>query len=188
MFINPLTSHTRGFRQKIGDTPSVGQGGGSKEKKMVAAVEKIMDQLGKCPAGQGGEFRAAEGDLQVRVKMSQADCPAFRLVTLELKSTSGLLSLDPIRVEKEVNYLAEPLKIVELKKHQGSAILRSFPPRTENGTVSFFEMVIDRTDGLSLGRLAYNRNLRTRSQTPALLTRDTLERLLSDLLSLASKK
>jgi hypothetical protein len=155
---------------------------------MVAAVEEIMNQLGKWPAGQGGEFRAAEGNLQVRVKMSEADRPGCLLETLELKSTSGLLSLDPLRVEKEVNYLAEPLKIVELKKHQGRAILRSFHPRTENGTVSFFERVIDRTGGLSLGRLAYNRNLRTRSQTPVLLTRDTLERLLSDLVSLASKK
>jgi len=155
---------------------------------MVAAVEKIMDQLGKWPAGQGGEFRTAEGNLEVRVKMSETDRPGCLLETLELKNASGSFCLDPIRVEKEVNYLGEPLKIVELKKFQGRAILRSFPPRTENGTVSFFEMVIDRTDGLSLERLAYNRNLRTRSQTPALLTRDTLERLLADLVSLASKK
>ncbi len=153
---------------------------------MGAAVEKIMDQLGKWLAGQGGEFRAAEGDLQVRVKMSEADRPGCLLETLELKNTSGPFCLDPIRIEKEVNYLTEPLKIVELKKYQGRAILRSFPPRTENGTVSFFEMVIDRTDGLSLGRLAYERNLGTRSPTPALLTRDTLERLLADLMSLAS--
>jgi len=155
---------------------------------MVAAVEKIMDQLGKCPAGRGGEFQAAEGDLQLRVKISGADRPECLLETLELKSASGSLSLDPIRVEKEVNYLAEPLRIVELKKHQGRAILRSFPPRMENGTVSFFEMVIDRSGGCSLSRLAYNRNLGTRSQTPALLTRDTLERLLADLVSLASNK
>ena len=155
---------------------------------MVAAVEKIMDQLGKWPAGQGGEFRAAEGDLQVRVKMSEAGRMGCLLETLELKSTSGSFSVDPIRIEKEVNYLDEPLKIVELKKYEGRAILRSFPPRTVNGMVSFFEMIIDRTDGLSLGRVAHNRKLGTRSPTPALLTRDTLERLLADLMILASNK
>ena len=153
---------------------------------MAAAGEKIIDQLGKWPAGQEGEFRAAEGDLQVRVKMSEAGRAGCLLETVELKSTSGSFSLDPIRVEKEVNYLPEPLRIVELKKHQGRAVLRSFPPRTVNGMVSFFEMVIDRTDGLSLGRVAHNRKLGTRSPTPALLTRETLERLVADLVSLAS--
>jgi hypothetical protein len=175
------------------DQDSLSPGGAAgkqqgEKREMVAAVKEIMDQLGKWPAGQGGEFRAAEGDLQVRVKMSEAGRMGCLLETLELKSTSGSFSVDPIRIEKEVNYLAEPLKIVELKKYQGRAILRSFPPRTVNGTVSFFEMVIDRSDGLSLGRLAYNRNLGTRSQTSALLPRDTLERLLADLVSLASNK
>jgi hypothetical protein len=155
---------------------------------MVAAVEKIIDQLEKWPAGQEREFRAAEGGLQVMVKLSAADCPGCPLEKVELKNAGGSFSLDPIRVEKEVTYLDEPLRIMELKKYHGRAVLRSFPPRAENGTVSFFEMVIDRTEGLSLGRLAYNPNLGTRTPTPVVLTRDILERLLVDLLSLASNK
>jgi len=153
---------------------------------MVAAIEKIIDEGEKWPAGQAGEFQAVGRDLQIRVKMSRADRLGCLLEKLELKRANGSLTLDPIRIEKEVNYLPEPLKIVELKKYHGKAVLRSFPPRIENGTVSFFEMIIDRTDGLSLRRLTCNRNLGTRSQTPALLPRDTLERLLADLVNLAS--
>jgi hypothetical protein len=52
--------------------------------------------------------------------------------------------------------------------------------------VSFFEMALDGPEGLSLTRLAYDRVLGQRSPVPVCLTRDTLERLLADLVDLAS--
>jgi len=153
----------------------------------MAKAEPIINQLQKGPSEQAGEILAEDGDLKVRVQLADWDRLGCRMERLEMKGTPGhSLKLDPIRLEKELTYLGEPLRIVELEKHCGKAILRSFPPRRENGTVSFFEMVLDGPEGLSLTRLAYDRNLGQRSPVPVSMTRDTLERLLADLVDLAS--
>ena len=153
----------------------------------MARAEQIIDQLQKGPSNRAGEILALDGDLQVRVKLADSDRLGCLLEKLEMKSTDGHpLRLDPIRIEREMTYLGEPLRIIELEKHLGKAVLRSFPPRMENGTVSYFEITLDRSDGLSLTRLAYDRNLGTRSLIPAPFTRDTLERVLTDLVNLSS--
>jgi len=153
----------------------------------MAKAEHIISQLQKGPFGQAGEIFAEDGDLEVRVQLADWDRLGCRLEKLEMKGTQGhSLKFDPIRLEKELTYLGEPLRIVELEKHRGKAILRSFPPRRENGTVSFFEMVLDGPEGVSLTRLAYDRHLGQRSPVPVSLTRDTLDRLLGDLVNLAS--
>ena len=158
-----------------------------KERKMIASAENIVKQLQDWPAGQAGEFLVSDGELQVSVKMADSDRLGCLMERLEMKGTSGHpLNLDPLRVEKELTYLGEALKIVELEKHRGKALLRSFPPRRENGTVLFFELTIDRNEGLSLHRLSYDHALGTRSHTPVAVTRETLERLLADLVCWAS--
>jgi hypothetical protein len=156
-------------------------------RENMARAENIINELLKGPFGQPREVLAQDGDLEVRVQLADWDRLGCRLEKLEMKDTrSHSLKLDPIRLEKELTYLGEPLRIVELEKHHGKAILRSFPPRRENGTVSFFEMALDGPEGLSLTRLAYDRVLGQRSPVPVCLTRDTLERLLADLVDLAS--
>ena len=153
----------------------------------MVRAEHIIDQLQKGPEGHAGEISATDGGLEVRVKLADWDRLGCLVEKMEMKCTNGHpLELDPVRIEKEVTYLGEPLKIVELEKYYGKAILRSYPPRMENGTVSFFEIALDRADGLSLTRLSYDRSMGTRSATPAPFTRDTLERVLTDLVNLVS--
>jgi len=175
---------------KVTNPPFPNREGGEDERENrgnMAKAEHIISQLQNGPFGQAGEILAEDGDLEVRVQLADWDRLGCRLEKLEMKVTQGhSLKLDPIRLEKELNYLGEPLRLVELEKHRGKAILRSFPPRRENGTVSFFEMVLDGPEGLSLTRLAYDRHLGQRSSVPVSLTRDTLERLLADLVNLAS--
>ncbi len=150
-------------------------------------AEHIINQLQKGPTGQTGEILAVDGDLQVRMQMADWDRLGCRLEKLEMKCTNGHpLKLDLVRIEKEMTYLGEPLRIIELEKYFGKAILRSFPPRMENGTVSFFEMVLNDAEGLSLTRLAYDRSIGKRSPIPVPFTRETLERLLRDLVYLVS--
>jgi hypothetical protein len=155
---------------------------------MTASAENIMEQVRKGPWEPNKQFLASDGSLQVRVQLADWDRLGCLLERLEIRPTDGCsLKIDPLSIEKEIHYLGEPLKIIEMEKSQGKALLRSFPPRRENGTVHFFELVIDPQEGLSLNRLSYDRTLGSRTQTPVSLTRETLERLLADLLSLASK-
>lgn len=159
-----------------------------RNKKMIASAEKIMQAVRKGPWEPDQQILASDGSLQVRVQLADWDRLGCLLERLEIRPTQGcFLKVDPLWIEKEIRYLGEPLKIIELEKYQGKALLRSFPPRRENGTVHFFELVIDPREGLSFNRLSYDRSLGSRTQTPVPLTRETLERLLADLVSLASK-
>ena len=154
----------------------------------MASAEHIIEQLQNGPSGQAEEILAADGDVQVRLQLADRDLLGCLVEKLEMKGTNGHpLELDPVRIEKEMTYLGEPLRIIEMEKYFGKAILRSFPPRMENGTVSFFEVVIDRSNGLSLTRQAYDRHLGKRSPIPIAFTRETLERLLADLVYLVPK-
>jgi len=159
-----------------------------KNRKMIAIAENIMHQVRKNATESNREIVASDGSIQVRVKLSDWDRLGCLLERLEVRPTQGcFLKIDPLWIEKEIQYLGEPLKIIELEKYQGRALLRSFPPRRENGTVQFFELVIDPREGLSFNRLSYDRHLGSRTQTSIPLTRETLERLLADLVNLASK-
>jgi hypothetical protein len=158
-----------------------------KNRKMIAIAERIMHQVRKSPSESNREIVASDGSIQVRVKLSDWDRLGCLLERVEVRPTQGCsLKIDPLWIEQEICYLGEPLKIIELEKYQGRALLRSFPPRRENGTVQFFELVIDPREGLSFNRLSYDRHLGSRTQTSIPLTRETLERLLADLVNLAS--
>ncbi len=155
---------------------------------MIASAENIMDQIRKSASEPNREIVASDGRLQVRVQLADWDRLGCLLEKLEIQPTQCCsLKIDPLWIEQEIRYLGEPLKIIELEKYQGRALLRSFPPRRENGTVHFFELIIDPREGLSLNRLSYDRSLGSRTQTPIPLTRETLERLLEDLVNLASE-
>jgi hypothetical protein len=159
-----------------------------KKRKMIASAENIIHQVRKSTSEPNREIVASDGSLQVRVQLADWDRLGCLLERVEVRPTQGsFMKIDPLRIEQEICYLGEPLKIIELEKYQGRALLRSFPPRRENGTVQFFELVIDPGEGLSLNRLSYDRSLGARTQTPIPLTRETLDRLLADLVGLASK-
>ncbi|NWF56600.1 MAG: hypothetical protein HXY45_17585 [Syntrophaceae bacterium] len=155
---------------------------------MDGSAENILHQVQKGASESNKQILASDGNLQVRVQLADWDRLGCLLEKLEIRPAArSSLNIDPLWIEKEINYLGEPLKIIELEKHRGKALLRSFPPRRGNGTVHFFEMVIDRREGLSFNRLSYDRSLGCRTQTPVPLTRETLERLLADLVNLASR-
>ena len=174
---------------KLRSSPKMGKAGREgRNRKMIASAENIMEQVRRGPREPNKQILASDGSLQVRVQLADCDRLGCLLESLEIRPTHGCsLNIDPLWIEKEIHYLGEPLKIIELEESQGKALLRSFPPRRENGTVHFFEVVIHPKEGLSLNRLSYDRSLGSRTQTPVPLTRETLERLLADLVSLASK-
>jgi len=126
------------------------------------------------------------GGLQVRLKLADWDRLGCLLERLEMKhAQGGSLGLDPARIAKKVTYLGEALAVIEAEEDGKKAILRSAPPRRDGEVVCFFEMVLDRSEGLSLVRYAYDRVRGERLTVPAPLTISALERLLADLMVLA---
>jgi len=149
-------------------------------------VGHTINQIQRVLSSPDGEIQAKVGDLQVRLKLADRDRLGCLLERLEIKHGQGdSLGLDPIRIAGKVTYLGEALAVIEAEENGKKAILRSAPPRTDGEVVCFFEMVLDRSEGLSLVRYAYDRVRGERRTVPAPLTISTLDRLLTDLVELA---
>jgi hypothetical protein len=149
-------------------------------------AEHIINQVQRVLSCPGGETQAVVGDLRVRLKLADWDRLGCLLERLEIKhAQGGPLGLDPARIEGKVTYLGEALAVIEAEEDGKKAILRSAPPRRDGEVVCFFEMVLDRLEGLSLVRYAYDRVRGERLIVPAPLSISTLDRLLTDLIDLA---
>ena len=152
---------------------------------MAVSPETIIDQIKKGPAGESGEIHAGDSDLRLHIKLADWDRLGCLVERVEMKQ-SRPLRLDPDRISREVSYLGEALRVIERDEKNKKFILRSDVPLQEGDRIFFYEMAIDIADGLSLVRFAYDRELGERVPVPASLTRDTLERLLTNLVRLAS--
>ena len=148
-------------------------------------AEHIISQIPRVLSGPAGEIQAMVGDLQVRLKLADRDRLGCLLEKLEIKHAQGNpLGLDPTRIAGKVTYLGEALAVIEVEGSGKKAILRSAPPRKDGELISFFEMVLDRSEGLSLVRYAYDGVRGERLTVSAPLTMSTLVRLLTDLMDL----
>ena len=148
-------------------------------------VGHIINQIPRVLSGPAGEIQARVGDLQVRMNLADRDRLGCLLEKLEIKHAQGNpLGLDPTRIAGKVTYLGEALAVIEVEESGEKAILRSAPPRTDEEWISFFEMVLDRSEGLSLVRYAYDGVRGERLTVSAPLTMSTLVRLLTDLMDL----
>ncbi len=150
------------------------------------SAKRIINQLQNIPSGEAGVFQAFEGNLRITIKFTDRDRLGFLIKKLDVgHSRDGPLALGPGLIEGQVTYLGERLQVIETEANRGISILRSAPPRIEGEVISFFEMVLDRAKGLSLVRYEYDRRRGERTSVPLSFTRDTLERLLVDLIELA---
>jgi hypothetical protein len=118
----------------------------------------------------------------VEVKLAGCDRLGCLLNEFDFEQTQGHLALDPGLIERQITYLGERLEVIESEGSEGRTILRSSPPRVDGEIISFFEIVLDQSKGLSLVRYRYDPKIGQRISIPAPLTRDTLERLISDLI------
>jgi hypothetical protein len=151
-------------------------------------AERIINQIRRVPSAPAGEIQAVEDNLQVCVKLADWDRLGCLLERLEIKHTHGdPLGLDPARIAGKITYLGEPLALIEAEENKSKAILRSAPPRTDGEVICFFEMVLDRSEGLSLVRYGYDRVRGERLAVSAPLSISTLQRLLTDLMDLATE-
>jgi len=149
-------------------------------------AEYIISQMPKDLPGPDGEIQTVVGGLRVCLKLADWDRLGCLLERFEMKHAhGGSLGLDPARIAEKVTYLGEALAVIEVEEDGKKAILRSTPPRRDGELVCFFEMVLDRSEGLSLVRYVYDRLRGERLTVPAPLTISTLDRLLTDLLALA---
>jgi hypothetical protein len=154
----------------------------------MSLTRNMMEQLQKAPPDQAADIRVSDEALRLDLKLADWGRLGCLLSRLEMEhAREGQLKIDPDQISKKISYLEERLEIIESEGEEGKTILRSSPPRTDGDVISFYEVVLDRATRLSLTRYRYEHKADERTPIPASLARETLERLLRDLIKMAEE-
>lgn len=86
------------------------------------------------------------------------------------------------RIAKRVNYLLEPLEVMEVDGQAAVALLRSAPPYEQGGVVEYYELHVSRQQGIEMERYAKTRGPAGRQPIPLEFSRESFRRLLNDAL------
>lgn len=149
----------------------------------MTLTKRITDQLAGAASGRPTKIQASDGNLRLELTLEDCDRLGCLFKRLDLEwPLGGKLAVDPARIESRITYLGEKLQLLETEGEKGRTILRSVPPRVEQEATSFFEMVVNPSKGLSLVRYKFDPDTGERTEVAASLTRETVERLVKDLI------
>ena len=151
----------------------------------------LMDGLGgRAPfAGSVQRLEAAEpGVAAVRCDVIAADHCGCALVELECRSPVQRVAANDLAsfadgICKRVNYLMEPLRLVEFDANAG-ALVMSASPRRKGDAVGYYQFHTSPNGVTTLHRIEYQRGTRRKVNASFALTLDQLEQLVEDLVDL----
>ena len=95
--------------------------------------------------------------------------------------TSEALNEWGSRLSSRINYLMEPLKVLEIDAGGGEVQIRSQSPTARSAERGYYEMRLFREGLLRMQRFTFDEATRQRRQSPCQLTREVLERLADDI-------
>ncbi len=157
----------------------------SLSQKIAAAVDDLVQNQAPPSA-----IQVEDGPYRLEIPVGQAspvgiDCRGFRFAA----SDRAERSLDDLkawgnRLAKRVTYLMEPLAVQEADPVGGEVLLRSQNPTTRNGRRTFYEVRL-RGGSLNFQRIAFDEATRKSQEIACQFTRETLERLVDDLVATA---
>ena len=154
----------------------------------MSLTNNIMEQLQEAPPDQATDIRASDENLRMNLKLADWGRLGCLLARLDIEHThEGRLKIDAAQISKRISYLEERLEIIESEGGEGRTILRSSPPRVDGEVISYFEVVLERSTRLSLVRYSYDPKIEERKPAPAPLARNTLERLVGDLITMVEE-
>jgi hypothetical protein len=161
----------------------------------MSLSRKIAAALDGCPdLGVGGpprEITAEDGGHRLSLALTSAGPVgvAFDALTYTAppgaERTADALRAWADRIAARVNYLMEPLVLLELDALGGEAELRSQSPTARGERRAFYEVRLRKDGTLRLSRAVAEDAARRRRPAPCQMTREALERLADDLVACA---
>lgn len=134
------------------------------------------------------EFVASEGAVHVRCGISSAELLSCALLRLEVWTEQGKRLSDAELAQRanlicqQITYLLEPLKTVELDAHSHTALVRSGKPKSRDGSLSYYELLVTDDQHALMQRYSFDKFARRRNPVAFPLTVEQLEQLVDDLI------
>jgi hypothetical protein len=149
--------------------------------------EKIECLLGGWPPFDDGprllEITTPEGRLRCELNAVNPIACSFSCLTWESPRLAGAglerLKLAADELSRRLNYLLEPVALVESDPLAGVAQMRSDPPQRNASGVTYYELLVGREGALSLCRF-HRAPGHARAMVSAQVTREVLVRLAED--------
>jgi hypothetical protein len=152
----------------------------------MSLCSRVKDQLKSAPCGHPYEIRALDDHLCIELELAERGLIGCLFSRVDLQArASARLRLGSSRIAEKITYLGESLGVIEKEASGGKRVLRSLPPRKDGQIISYFEILLDGPNALSLARYEYDPQVGERKAVSAPLTLETLERLVTDLLDMA---
>lgn len=124
--------------------------------------------------------------LRARLRTADSDRLGIMVIAVEFDSLSGAIPAAALRerllrLTERIDYLSEPLQLVEHDPARTGALLRSAEVRQVGSDREYFEMRVEMNRDTAFSRLRQPPGGSDRTQVPFLMTRETLARLVDDL-------
>lgn len=142
------------------------------------------------PAGTGRQRFAhhdAATGTAVRLDVDHLETLSCQLWEAAVTRSAEAMAAEPSlegwarRVADSVTGLLEPLKLVEVDKSRGQALLRSDEPAQKAGDRFYYEVLLERTGHASVRRFKGSTTAAKREQVAFALTREAVGKLVEDL-------
>lgn len=120
----------------------------------------------------------------VSVVICQWSPLAVGVESIQVQSATGSIPSRELgeKLAKKLNYLSEPVRVLEIDSASGAAQLRSDPPRRIDDSIEYFEVQIARGGAIRMQRFR-TQSGGARASTAFTLTFDTLARVIDDLMA-----
>jgi hypothetical protein len=149
-------------------------------KKSVDAVDAAA--RGALPTN----ISAQEGPCSLTVEVETADTIGVSFSRIDFTcadlADADLAELEAWgeRLSRKVNYLLEPLVVLEVDSVGGEVDVRSQKPTIRDGVKSYYEIRIKDGGTLSFQRVSFNPETKNHLPSSCQLTREAFERLVED--------
>lgn len=144
------------------------------------------DLIQRLDAGSGPEVEVRGAAL--RTRLCTADSDRLGIMVLAVTFDGMARSIEAadlrqrlLRLTEKVDYLSEPLQLVEHDPERTGALLRSAEVREAGPDREYFEMRVEMNRDTVFSRLRQPPGGSDRTRMPFLMTRETLARLIDDL-------
>jgi hypothetical protein len=147
---------------------------------------EAQQALAGLPNGAAAQtLSARDGDLELECALEALDTLACTFARLSVRSPAlagaGERRLRQVAedISRRVTYLLEPVAPIEVDAEQSIVQLRSVPPQRQEGTSTYYELLVRRGGEVCLQRFAKPPG-QPRAVVPAHVTREVLLRLIDD--------
>ncbi len=131
-----------------------------------------------------------EDDFQFQMRIKDIEKFAVVVDYLSVAKKEPILDVEVINqkiaqqadaIQKNVTFLLEEFKLIELDNQNKRAQLRSYPPHTAENSKYYYEIVLDEGTKAHFQRYAYSIEEKRYSKITSQLTTETYERLIDEL-------